>query len=614
MTKKRGKWSLIWRFSRGSRRYFFAAAVASLLMILLNSYTPQVFRYTIDAVLGGKESKLPAALAFVISQMGDAAFLRAHLWRIAALIVGIYAVSGLCTFISRYYSAAAGECYARQMRNTLFAHVQRLPMRWHEQNQTGDIIQRCTSDLEVIRNFTVNQLLEVVRTVLLITVSFWMMWRMSPRLSMIEMVFLPFVVASTCIFSRLIAKRFQAADEAEGELSTLVQENATGVRVVRAFGREQHEVDRFDVKNQRYTDLSVRLGTLNGVYWAAAGAFLTRLQVVIVIVLGSVAAVRGELLVGEFVAFASYNLNMVWPLRELGEILAEMSKAGVSFDRVNYILDAVPEEPGDAVETPPAHPGEIAFSHVNFSYDGIHPVCQDLTFTVPEGTMLGILGGTGSGKSTLVQLLDQLYEIAPGQGEITLGGVPLSCLSKDWIRSHVGIVLQEPFLFSRTIRENIAMGKPDATMEEIREAARIACVDDTILSFPDGYDTLVGEQGVTLSGGQRQRVAIARMVLMHTPIMIFDDSLSAVDAETDLQIRMQLRKFRRDTTIILISHRITSLMGAEQIMVLQKGRVAQKGTHEELVSQEGLYRKIYEIQMNQDDRVLLEGGDPDAGL
>ena len=583
------KIQLILRYFKGAKRYFLAAVLASLITTVFNALTPQIFRFTIDSVLEGN----------------DYPYLAEHLWIMALILVGVALFSGAAMYVSRYHTAKAGENFAKNMRDALFAHVQKLPMKWHDKHQTGDIIQRCTSDVEVIRNFVVTQLLEVFRTVFLVAVSFSVMVSMNVKLSLIVLLFVPLVVAYSGIFYRLIARRFTDADEAEGALSTVVQENATGVRVVRAFGREKFEMERFREKNDVFANLWIRLGTLSGLYWGV-GDLITGLQVVTIIVLGAVEAVHGTITVGEFIAFASYNTTLVWPIRGLGRILSDMSKAGVSFERVDYIIraaeEAYQEENGEENTT-----FDIHFSHVNFAYEEGHPVLSNLNFSIPQGSTLGILGGTGSGKSTLVQLLNRLYELQEGQGEITLGGKNIREIPLEWLRNNIGIVLQEPFLYSRTIKENIAASVPDATMEEIRQAAKIACVDDTIMSFPDGYDTLVGERGVTLSGGQRQRVAIARMLLQKAPIMIFDDSLSAVDSQTDAKIRKALSESCKNATVILISHRITTLMGANQILVLNQGKIQEQGTHEELISEEGIYRQVYEIQMSQDDRIQVEG-------
>ena len=551
---------------------------------VFNSLTPQIFRFTIDSVLEG--DKYP--------------YLAEHLWVIAGVLVGVAMLSGAAMFFSRFFTARAGENFAENMRNALYAHVQRLPSAWHDKNQTGDIIQRCTSDVEVIRNFVVTQLLEVFRTVFLIGVSFAMMWSMNRKLSGIVLLFVPVIVVYSAVFYRLIARRFTDADEAEGELSTVVQENATGVRVVRAFGREQYEMERFRKKNDAFAKLWIRLGTLSGLYWGI-GDLITGLQVITVIVVGALEAVNGYISVGEFIAFASYNTALVWPVRGLGRILSDMSKAGVSFERVDYIIKAE-EEAYDRKEEEPLSDFDISFSNVSFAYEEGQKVLSDVSFHIPQGKIFGILGGTGSGKSTVTQLLARFYELKEGEGSISLGGQDIREIPLEILRRNVAMVLQEPFLYSRTIRENIVASNPDATFEEIRNAAKIACVDDAIMSFPDGYDTLVGERGVTLSGGQRQRVAIARMLLQKAPVLIFDDSLSAVDAETDSLIRKALSVHMKGSTVILISHRITTLMAADEIMVLKQGRAEEMGTHSELIAQNGIYRKIYEIQMSHDDR------------
>lgn len=579
------KFRITARFFTGAKRYFIMAVFASLITTILNSLTPQIFRFTIDSVLGSNEYPL----------------LSRHLWVMALVVIGVAVLSGIFLYIGRVGTALAGETFAKNMRDALFVHVQKLPMKWHDKNQTGDIIQRCTSDVEVIRNFVVTQLLEVFRTIFLVVVSFAMMLSMNVKLSLIVLIFVPLVVIYSAVFYRLIARRFTDADEAEGELSTVVQENATGVRVVRAFGREKFEMDRFRDKNDAFAKLWIRLGTLLGLYWGV-GDLITGLQVVTIIVLGAAEAVNGSISAGEFVAFASYNTTLVWPIRGLGRILSDMSKAGVSFERVDYIIRGEEEAYSGQKKSvdPPAE--DVQFSHVSFSYEDGQKVLSDVSFEIPAGSTFGILGGTGSGKSTIVQLLTRLYDCGEEDGSIRLGGREIREIPLEELRSKVGMVLQEPFLYSRTIKENICASRPDASMEEIRKAAQIACVDDAIMSFPDGYDTLVGERGVTLSGGQRQRVAIARMLLSRSPVMIFDDSLSAVDAKTDYQIRSALQKERGESTLILISHRITTLMGADQILVLNQGKMEELGTHEELIEKEGIYRKIYEIQMSHDDR------------
>ena len=592
--KKHGRLHLILRFSQQVRGYFLIVLLASFISTILNALIPRIFSFTIDQVL------VP----------GGISYLKEHLWILSLVVIGIALVNGVAIYLYRSNTAKAGETFAKTMRDMLFYHVQRLPVKWHAQNQTGDIIQRCTADVETIRNFVVTQVLEVFRTVFLLVTSLVMMFSMNVKLTFVALAFTPVIVLYSGVFYHLIARNFTAADEAEGELSTVVQENATGVRVVWAFGREKFEIDRFDEKNDIFARLWIRLGTLSGLYWAV-GDLITGFQVLFIITLGAVEAVHGGITAGEFIAFASYNTTLVWPVRSLGRILSDMSKAGVSFDRVNYILDSEEEDMSEEGKKPEHM--DITFDHVTFGYGDGQNVLKDVSFHIKEGATYGILGGTGSGKSTLVHLLDRLFVLE--KGRIQIGGVDIQDIPVGWLREHVGMVMQEPFLFSRTIRENIAAANPEATMEEIREAAKIACVDEEILSFPDGYDTMVGERGVTLSGGQRQRVAIARMLIAKAPIMVFDDSLSAVDAETDTRIRRALKEKMKDATVILISHRITTLMEADRILVLNHGKEEETGTHRELIERDGIYRKIYEIQMNQDDRRLLEeGGEVDERI
>ena len=446
-------------------------------------------------------------------------------------------------------------------------------------------------------------MLEIVRIVFLIVFAMSLMFSMDAKLTWVALAFVPVVVTYSFIFYSKISDRFRKADEAEGQLSAAVQENLTGVRVIRAFGREKYEIDRFDKKNNRFADMWIRLSYVMGMYWGFGDLF-TGLQIMTILVLGTVEAVNGNISVGTFMAFISYNATLVWPIRSLGRVLSEMSKAGVSIDRINYILEEEEEQDDPAGLTPDLH-GDIVFDHVNFAYEGLMPILKDIHFTIKAGSTFAILGGTGSGKSTLMHLLDRLYELPKAGGTISIGGVDIRAIRLSYLRENIGMVLQEPFLFSRTIRENISAARPGADMEEIRHASRIASVDDAIMGFSGGYDTIVGERGVTLSGGQKQRVAIARMLMQRAPIMIFDDSLSAVDAETDAKIRDALDQNLGGSTVILISHRITTLMKADCILVLSNGQIAQMGTHQELISQPGIYRDIYNIQTAQEDQALL---------
>ena len=607
---KHSKRALVWRFVRPYLWIFALTLICSMGNTVLSSLTPQVVRVAVDCVLGSEP--FPGAVTALAPPALLAAAPMTQLVSAAGFLLVVAVLSGLCTYGSRMGTANASENFVKSLRDALYRHIQRLPYEWHVRHSTGEIIQRCTSDVEVVRNFVTNQLLEVCRIVFLVGFSLAVMLSMNARMTLIAVCFLPVILAYSLFFYSKIAKRFLTADEAEGELSATVQENLTGVRVVRAFGREAYEVERFDKKNERFASLWIRLGGLLSAYWGI-GDLITGLQILTVICVGVTQTVSGAITLGEFLAFVSYNQTLIWPVRGLGRILSEMSKAGVSIERLAYILESEPEtEPGRAL-TPPMD-RDIVFEHVSFSY-GEQPVLRDVSFTIPAGKTFAVLGATGSGKSTMMHLLDRLYDLEPGCGRITIGGTDIADISRAYLRRNIGIVLQEPFLFSRTIRENIAAVRPGATMEEVRRHAGTAHVDEAILEFADGYDTIVGERGVTLSGGQKQRVAIARTLMLDAPILIFDDSLSAVDAETDAEIRASLHQAKGSATVILISHRITTLMQADCILVLQDGRVAEVGSHDELMTRGGLYREIYDLQMTGEDRDLLfagEGGDTDG--
>ena len=604
--QKSKAYAVVFRFVKENLWLFGLGLLCSMLNTAFNSLTPQIIRMTVDSIIGSEE--LPGwftALGLQRLLQGDTA--RVLLLAAAAVLTAAI-LSGVFSFLARINTARASENAIKSLRDALYGHIQKLPFSWHTAHQTGEIIQRCTSDVEVIRNFVSAQMVEVFRIVFLIVMTMAIMFSMNVKISLVVAVFIPIIALYSFFFSSKISKRFMDADIAEGKLSSTVQENLTGVRVVRAFGRENFEIERFDERNNHFADLWIRLGHMMTTYWST-GDFIMALQVLTVICVGTVSAVHGEITLGEFLAFVSYNATLTWPVRSLGKILAEMSKTGVSLERVSYILLAEPEhDPPRALQPPMDR--DISFEHVTFGYENQKPVLDDVTFTIPAGSTFAILGGTGSGKTTLMHLLNRLYDLEPGCGRITIGGVDISRIGRGYLRKNVAIVLQEPFLFSRTIRENIGITAQerdrDAMLEYVRSAARSACVDEAIEGFAQGYETVVGERGVTLSGGQKQRVAIARMLTQNAPVMIFDDSLSAVDAETDAKIRQQLKEKMGSATTILISHRITTLMQADRILVLDNGRVADLGTHEELIARPGIYRDIYEIQMNNADRELLQ--------
>ena len=592
---KKSSAALIWDFLRGSKRFFAVAILAAALNSLAEMINPQIIRIALDHVIGSQPTDgLSASVLALVGRFGGFTYLRRNLWlmAIAIVIVAFFGVIG--QYLFRVCNTRGAETLVKTMRDRLYAHIARLPFGWHMKNRTGDIIQRCTSDIDTLKRFVAEQLTSLFRITILLILSLSFMISMNPLLTLIAFLPMPLIIIYSLRFHKKIGAGFLDCDENEGKLSAMAQENLTGVRVVRAFGRERYEKDRFEAHNEYYTGLWVKLSKVMSIFWSTADIF-SGLQVMLVVVFGAVFCIKGRMIPGEYVAFLSYNQLLVWPIRMLGRMISEMSKAGVSIDRIAYIMNSEEErdEPGatDAEMT-----GDIRFEHVSFGYENSPEMLHDVDFTIPAGTTLGILGGTGSGKSTMMALLDKLYLVDPEKGRITIGGVDIRQIRTEHLRRNIGMVLQEPYLFSRTLEENIAITRPGLSREEVREAARAACLDETIESFSKGYETFVGERGVTLSGGQKQRAAIARTLTGNTPIMIFDDSLSAVDTETDAKIRARLEERFGTATVILISHRITTLSRADQILVLDKGRIAERGSHDELKSAGGIYQKIYEIQ------------------
>ena len=579
------------RLLRGSWRYFAACIAASLLFTVCELVIPQIIRVSVDSLIGNAPVKVAAAKP-IVAALGGVDRLRRDLWIPAALMAGFGLLSAIMRYCVNLYSSKAGETLVKTSRDLLYHHIQHLPWKWHMENPTGDIIQRCTSDVERIKTFFEEQFVPVFRMLAMIVFALVCMALMNWKLALVPAVMFPIIIVYSLLFHNSIRERFTACDESEGVLSTIAQENLTGVRVVRAFGREEYERERFEKQNEDYTSLWVRLCRTLSDFWAVGDATAC-IQTMLVVVLGSLLCVRGEMTEGEFVSFAIYNTMSISPVRRLGRVISEMSKMGVSVSRISEVLDAPCEQDKLGAEPAPMD-GDIVFDHVTFRYETGPDVLSDVSFTIPAGTSFGVLGGTGSGKSSLILMLCRLY--APSEGRVTIGGQDIADMPAAWVRGHIGVVLQEPFLFSRTIEENI--GICGADHETVKKAAQTACIADDIDQFADGYQTMVGERGVTLSGGQKQRVAIARMLTKKTPVIIFDDSLSAVDTQTDERIRAALDRDLTGATSIIISHRITTLMDCDNILVLERGKVLQLGTPQALLQQDGLFRQIYDMQMS----------------
>ena len=595
------RWKRLWRLIRGCRRYFFFTIAATLLAALFAYLSPLIISFTVDSIVGDKEMNLPAWVQRGVDAIGGREYLAAHLWLPALAVLGVQALNGVCAYLRGRWSALGGEGLAKALRDALYKRLVRAPYAWHKASSTGDLVQRCTSDVETVRRFMQMQMMEVVRTVVMAVVALSIMWPINRQMTLLACSLLPLLIIFSFFYSKGVEKLFLRSDEAEGAMTTALQENLTGMRVVRTFARQNEELEKFTRLNKDFRGKTLRLNNVMGLYWGLSD-MLGYMQIALVMLAGVYLCVQGTVSLGTVMLFFTYSSMLTFPMRQLGRILADLVKADVSLKRLDEILTAPQEAETGKALTPPIQ-GALEFRDVSFAYPDGGEILHHLDFSVAPGQTIGILGSTGSGKSTLVHLLQRLY--APTGGQILIDGVDIADIRRDYLRRHVGIVLQEPFLFSRTIGENIALGDPGASEEERFDAARTACIHDVIEGFADGYDTMVGERGVTLSGGQKQRVAIARMLVQKTPICIFDDSLSAVDAETDAAIREALLK--RDTgTTILISHRISTLRGADTILVLEGGRIVQRGSHRELAVQEGLYRRICTIQNELDE--AMEGG------
>lgn len=573
--------------------HFLWALIATIMMVIIGFLTPLLLSEIVDSILGSEPFTMPDFLMNPINDLGGRDFLRQNLWIPALALILMNVVNGVFTFIKGRSSAIASENIARKLRNDLYRHLQHLPFAYHVKAQVGELIQRCTSDVDTIRRFLAVQVMEVVNTVLMVVIAMGILLPRSVPITLYSLILVPPLFCFATWFFKMVHKSFEVADEADGVLNAVLQENLSGVRVVRAFGQQEREVEKFDRVNNDLRKKNLRLNELLAIYWGGGDA-ISMTQTLLTLVVCIIYACNGWITVGTLIVFTSTLGMLLFPIRQLGRTLSDAGKAMVSMKRVQAILheEAEPDEP-NALK-PDLH-GDIVFDHVSFAYpDDNVPVLRDVSFTIPAGKTAAVLGGTGSGKSTMMYLLQRLY--TPTSGKITIGGVDIQQIDRKYLRAHVGLILQEPFLYSKSIRENVGITAPEQEAERIEHAADIASASGFIAKADKGWETVVGERGVTLSGGQKQRIAIARTLLKDNNILIFDDSLSAVDTETDAQIRAALRHAQKDVTTLIISHRVTTLSQADLILVLENGQITQQGTHAELCSQPGLYQRINSIQ------------------
>jgi ATP-binding cassette subfamily B protein len=598
----------LWRILTGFRLIYAGAIISLAIATAAKTTTFLLLAYFVDTVLvnvsGASPFLLPAQFADALTGAGAQPGGVSLVLLVALGLVGLAVIEGIFSFQSGRLAARTGEGIAQRNRNYLYDHLQRLTFSYHDGMQTGELIQRCTSDVDAIRRFFAEQVIGVGRIITFFVINFAALLLIHIPLAVVSIIAIPVMVMMSFFFFKKIEKVYEAFQEQDAVLSTTMQENLTGVRVVKAFARQDYEIDKFDKENWKRFSLGRQMLTMMSVYWPVSDT-IGFIQQVVGLMIAALLVIGGEITIGAFIAYAGVVVRIIWPMRELGRLIVQMSTGLVSYGRVMEIIrqDREPMEKGYWPENDLR--GEVVFDHVWFEYTKDVPVLEDISFRCEPGQTIALLGSTGSGKTSLVALLPRFYEYTAGS--IRLDGVELKDYALGYLREQIGSIEQEPFLFSRTIRENITFGvSREVTDEEVEIAARAAAVHDVIMSFPKGYDTLVGERGVTLSGGQKQRVALARTLLKNPRILILDDSTSSVDTETEAEIRSALKRLMKNRTTFLIAHRVQSLMAADLILVMDKGRIIQRGTHDELMAQPGVYRQVYDVQARIEDELERE--------
>lgn len=635
----------LWQLTAGQRSRFIAAGVSLLAATTLQYAGPQIVRVAIDGILD--KTATPARwISDLLNRIDAANHPHRALLLAALLTVATWLLAGVFNFLRGRWTSRATETITRRLRLRLYDHLQHLSIAYHDKAQTGDQVQRCTSDVDTVRMLYSNQLTEIFRAIALLGIGLPLMWSMDRMLTWVAVCVLPVIIGFSLVFFALVRGSFKKADAAEGAMTAALQENLSGIRVVRAFARQDYETARFAEKNRTHLQLNQNMFALLAVFWSMSD-LLSFVQGGLVLFVGASRVMNGAMSIGTLVAFQTYVFMYLWPVRQMGRVLTELGKATVAMGRIQEILDtpiesdpakadvplsAIEERSGERALTgealdgpltvgaqkpsPPPSPrvqgeggsiGAIEIQHVGLTL-GNTEILHDVSLSIPAGKTLAIVGPSGAGKSSLMFCLLRLLD--PTSGRITLDGVDIAQLRRKFVREQFGVVMQEPFLFSKNLRDNLRLGNANASDAQITESAVIASIHESIEAFEQKYDTMVGERGVTLSGGQRQRVAIARAILRDAPVLILDDALSAVDTHTEAMIFGALKNRHGKQTTILIAHRLSTLQHADQIAVLEKGRVTQLGTHAELIEQDGLYRQLWQIQTALEEDLSKELEEP----
>lgn len=582
----------LWQLTLGQRSRYVSAILSMALTNLFMFGAPLLGKDAIDVVVEQDFSYATPGLLQLAQWLGGPTPYVAYLGLTAVIAVAITAIGGVFLYFRGRLAAIASESILRRLREALYQRLHHLPAAFYDSADTGDLVQRCSSDAETLRVFLSSDIVEIGRAIMLILCVAPILFWMDARLAWLSLCLMPFLAIGAYVFFSKVKKVFRITDESEGAMTTTLQENLTGIRVVRAFARQEFEIQKFADRNATFRDNNYDLIRLMGYYWATSDVFAMS-QIGLVLFAGATFIMNGTLTVGTLFAFLTYVAIVIWPIRQLGRVLTDSGKAVISLQRINEILN----EKEESVEVVPKEDralGGITIENLHFSYEDGQPILQDISIHIEPGETIAIVGPPGAGKTSLIRALLRMYPYQ--SGSLKLDGREISGMNRQWLRRQIGVVLQDPFLYSRSIRDNLAVGRPNAPEPELIQACQDAAIHSSILSFPDRFDAMVGERGVTLSGGQRQRLALARALLKNPPVLVLDDSLSAVDTGTERDILAALRRRKGQQTTLIIAHRLSSVMHADRIMVLNEGRLVQLGDHASLSVEPGPYRKLCEIQ------------------